>query len=432
MSVLGGTRAIAAPVRLPVRTSARLLRQQPLTATAPLISRRYKSGPYGYTQAKALIFSKFGEPVDVLQLHKHSISPSLPDDAVLLRTLAAPVNPSDVNTIQGTYGVKPEFSKETQLLLGTPEPCAIPGHEGCFEVVSVGPGVQSGLKRGDWVIPAISGFGTFRTHALVRDADKKLWKIDHGDLTPIQVAQVSVNPCSAYRMLKDYVDLVGLSVQTFQNDPECEGGAWFIQNGANSGVGRAAIQLGRLWGLRSINIIRERSTPEATEALKKELTDLGATVVVTESEFIDNHRAFAAELKEKYTRGGKDPIMLGLNCVGGKSAANIVRTLSPKGVMVTYGGMSRQSFPFPTGPVIFKRLRLEGFWVSAWGRENPAEKRKTIDEILGLMRKGEFKAAPVDEVRWDWDTEEKTLKDAIQGTLQGFRRGKGLFVFGET
>lgn len=28
--------------------------------------RRYKSGPYGYTQAKALVYSKYGEPKDVL------------------------------------------------------------------------------------------------------------------------------------------------------------------------------------------------------------------------------------------------------------------------------------------------------------------------------------------------------------------------------
>jgi hypothetical protein len=28
--------------------------------------RRYKSGPYGYTQAKALVYSKYGEPTDVL------------------------------------------------------------------------------------------------------------------------------------------------------------------------------------------------------------------------------------------------------------------------------------------------------------------------------------------------------------------------------
>lgn len=31
-----------------------------------LVCRRFKSGPYGYTQAKALVYSKYGEPSDVL------------------------------------------------------------------------------------------------------------------------------------------------------------------------------------------------------------------------------------------------------------------------------------------------------------------------------------------------------------------------------
>lgn len=402
----------------------------PLSSHLTYPQRRYKSGPYGYTQAKTLVFSRFGEPADVLSLHVHSISPSLPDGAVLLRTLAAPVNPADVNTIQGTYGAKPAFSS----LLGTVEPSAVPGNEGCFEVVAVGGKVGDKIKRGDWVIPATTGFGTWRTHVLVEDAEKRLFRVGgekgREGLTPAQVATVSVNPCSAYRMLKDYVDLVELSVKSFASGEGATGGAWFVQNGANSGVGRAVIQLGKLWGLRSINVIRERATPEETGALKRELEELGATVVVTEAEFLD--RSFGARLKEEWTRGGKEPLMLGLNCVGGKSASAMVKALSPRGCMVTYGGMSRQSFPFPTGPQIFKRLRFEGFWLSEWAKENPVEKRRMIDEILELTRQGKFKEAPLQEVRWDWDTEEKVLKDAVQGTLEGFRSGKGLFVFGET
>jgi trans-2-enoyl-CoA reductase len=392
------------------------------------------------------VFSRFGEPADVLSLHTHSISPTLPDGAALLRALAAPVNPADVNTIQGTYGAKPDLSPESpsakalQLELGTSQPAAVPGNEGCFEVVAVGGGGGGNinLKRGDWVIPAKSGFGTFRTHVLVKNPDRDLFRVGgirgHEGLTAAQVATASINPCSAYRMLKDYVDLVELSVKSFADagagGTTPTGGAWFIQNGANSGVGRAAIQLGRLWGLRSINVIRERATPEETGALMRELYELGATVVITENEFLD--RSFGARLNEEWTRGGREPLMLGLNCVGGKSASAMVKALSPKGCMVTYGGMSRQSFPFPTGPQIFKRLRFEGFWLSEWGKEHPLEKRRTVDEILQLMREGKFKEAPLQEVRWDWDTEEKVLKEAVQGTLEGFRSGKGLFVFGDT
>ncbi|KAK2008358.1 hypothetical protein LZ32DRAFT_662197, partial [Colletotrichum eremochloae] len=44
--------------------AARQAQQQQLL---PRLARRHKSGPYGYTQAKALVFSKEGEPSDVLQ-----------------------------------------------------------------------------------------------------------------------------------------------------------------------------------------------------------------------------------------------------------------------------------------------------------------------------------------------------------------------------
>lgn len=335
------------------------------------------------------------------------------------------MNPADVNLIQGTYGSKPKYD----TLLGTAEPTSVPGNEGCLEVVSVGSSV-TGLQKGDWVIPAATGFGTWRTHTLVENAEQTLIKVDKTGLTPQQVATVSVNPCSAYRMLKDYVDLIDLSVKTFQKDSSAQGGAWFIQNGANSGVGRAAIQLGKLWGLRSINVVREREDPEATAALKQELISLGATVVVTEAEFMD--RSFTARLKEEYTRMGKDPLMLGLNCVGGKSATAMSKCLSESGYLVTYGAMSKQPVMLPTGLLIFKDLRFHGFWLSRWANANRQGKKQTVDEILGLIRDGKFRDAPMQEVEWNWETEDKVLKEAVQGTLTGFRAGKGIFTFGDT
>lgn len=292
------------------------------------------------------------------------------------------------------------------------------------------------MRKGDWVIPARTGFGTWRTHALVEGAEAALFKVrdadasaDAGDITPLQAATVSVNPSSAYRLLKDFVDLIGLSVRSYSSGGS-GGGAWFIQNGANSGVGRAAIQLGAHWGLRSINVVRERATPEETDALKAELKDLGATVVVTERELLE--RGFSSRVKEEWTSGGRDPLMLGLNCVGGKSATAVAKCLSEGGTVVTYGAMSKQPVVLPTGLLIFKDLSFKGFWLSRWASSDREGRRKTIEEILKLTREGKFKDVPFEEVKWDFDTEEKVLKDAVQGTLEGYRAGKGVFVFGDT
>jgi trans-2-enoyl-CoA reductase len=316
-------------------------------------------------------------------------------------------------------------------LIGTSEPSAVPGNEGVFEVVSTGGG-QDALKTGDWVIPAASQFGTWRTHA-VADASAFL-KVDREGLTPTQVATVSVNPCTAYRILRS----LGPADTGSKANPRTDmavrplalgSGEWFIQNGANSGVGRAAIQLGRLWGLRSINVVRDRDTPEATQALRDELTALGADHVVTESQFLS--REWRDRLAE-ITRGGRESIGLGLNCVGGKSATAIARSLGDGASMVSYGGMAKQPVALPVGLLIFKDIRFVGFWLSRWNERDPIGRKHMISDILNLIRQGKLQDVPVDEVPWNWETEEATLRDAVQGGLQGFRKGKGVFVFGET
>ncbi|KAG2169282.1 hypothetical protein VTO58DRAFT_109144 [Aureobasidium pullulans] len=380
----------------------------PLTRliTTP-ISRRHLSA-YGYEQAKALAFTNYGEPKDVLRLHGHSISPAH-KDLVTLRFLASPINPADINQIQGVYPSKPNFS----TTLGAPEPTAVGGNEGVAEILSAGGSVK-GFQKGDWVIMRSPGFGTWRTHA--QTTTENLLKIeDKSGLTPLQAGTVSVNPCTAYRMLKDFVAL--------------KEGDWFIQNGANSGVGRAAIQLAKLWGYRSINIIRPRSDASATEAMKQELKDLGADIVLTDAEAMD--KSFRDVVKQA-TNGGREEIHLALNCVGGKLVNSMAKILAENSHIVTYGAMSREPVTVPAGLQIFKNISYDGFWVSRWSDANPADKKKTVEHVLDLVREGKFKDTPFDEVKWEWETKGDELIKAVQGTLQGFRSGKGVFVFGKT
>jgi len=310
--------------------------------------------------------------------------------------------------------------------MGTSEPSAVPGNEGVFEVVSAGD-PSSSLKRGDWVIPAAQQIGTWRTHAVFGAND--VLKIEKESLTPAQVATVSINPCTAYRILRDYGPSAGLKSGLPMRPLELGSGEWFIQNGANSGVGRAAIQFGKLWGLRSINVIRDRDTREETEALRTELIGLGADAVVSESQFLS--RQWKDQLAE-LTRGGREQIGLGLNCVGGKSATAMARSLGPGASLVSYGGMSKQPVALPLGLLIFQDIRFVGFWLSKWNQKDPVGRKHMVDDILNLMRLGHFKDVPIDEMTWNWDTEETALREAVQGTLKGFRKGKGVFLFGDT
>lgn len=46
--------------------------------------------------------------------------------------------------------------------------------------------------------------------------------------------------------------------------------------------------------------------------------------------------------------------LLALNCVCGKNAAEVQRHMGKGGVMVTYGGMSREPLIVPASSLIFK------------------------------------------------------------------------------
>ncbi|KXS94163.1 hypothetical protein AC579_4515 [Pseudocercospora musae] len=375
-------------------TTARAALQTARHTTLPSTQKRHISA-YGYEQAKCLTLSNFGEPKDVLKLHGHSISPPT-GDLLTLKFLASPINPADINQIQGVYPTKPTWT----TALGTPEPIAVGGNEGVAEVISTG-GKVRGIERGDWVILKKQGFGTWRTHAQTTEENLLVIK-DRVGLKPEQVGTVSVNPCTAYRMLKDFVHL--------------KEGGWFMQNGANSGVGRAAIQLGKLWGYKSINVVRKRESGH--EELVDDLKKLGADVVVTDEEV--RSKGFRDQVKE-FTNGGREKIRLGLNCVGGKLVNDMAKHLAPGSKMVTYGAMSKQPVELPMGLLIFKDISFNGFWVSRWSESNPDAKEACVKEILDLTRQGKFQDVPFDAVKWDRTTKQEELVDAVQGTLEGYR-----------
>ncbi|KAI4667908.1 uncharacterized protein J4E78_001727 [Alternaria triticimaculans] len=380
-------------------------------AVSRLPQRRYISA-YGYEQAKALTFSEYGEPPAVLSLHGHSISPPH-SNFMTLRFLASPINPADINQIQGVYPSKPTFTTN----LGTPNPIAVAGNEGVAEIIALGEGVKKeGFKKGDWVFMKGPGFGTWRTHASATTND--VVKLDdqmREGITAIQAGTVSINPCTAYRMLRDFTTL--------------SEGEWFIQNGANSGVGRAAIQLGKKWGYKSINVIRSREDKSKEEAMKKELQELGADVVITDAEL--QSQGIKDQAKE-WTNGGRAPIRLALNCVNGKAATAMAKLLSSSSHFVTYGAMSKQPLTIPASMLIFKDIHFHGFWVSRWAEKHPEEKQKTVADVLDMTRKGAFRDMPVDQIKWEWDTKGDELIGKVKDTLEGYRDGKGIFVFGKT
>lgn len=85
---------------------------------------------------------------------------------------------------------------------------------------------------------------------------------------------------------------------------------------------------------------------------------------------------------------------LGINNIGGKSSTEVLRTLNNGGVMVTYGGMSREPVIVPTASFIFKDIQLRGFWMTRWRKENvnTEQYNRMYDELLQFMKDGKLVA----------------------------------------
>ena len=338
------------------------------------------------TECFAVTYADHGDPMKVLEgktLTLKTDPSSLKSNQMCLRMMAAPINPADINMIQGVYPVKlplPLFA----------------GFDGVAEVLSVGSGVKR-LQSGDWVVPNItSGLGTWRMFVVCSEDD--MWKIPN-DIPLLSAATLSVNPCTAYRMLTDFGHL--------------EKGDVVIQNGANSAVGQAVIQIAAAMGLQTVNIVRDRPN---LDILVNTLIDMGATHVITDD--------FAHSPQMKVLMGTLPKSKLALNCVSGKGVADILKYMEQKGVMVTYGGMSKKPLMVPTGSFIFKDVRLRGFWMSQWNKENSnsPKRREMWDYLCGLVRKGQllpplYRSVPLEH-----------FKDGVRRTMEPYATQKQILV----
>src|SRR6266481_2296498 len=323
----------------------------------------------------AAVYEKHGNPADVLHVETRPWPTPAADEAVV-KMYAAPINPADLNQIEGKYPVRPELP-------------ATPGFEGAGVIVELGAGAK-GLTSGALVILP-HNIGTWRDAVAVK-ADELV--VVPGGIEPVQAAVLKINPLTAWRLLHDYVDL--------------QKGDWLIQNAANSAAGRGVIQIAHELGYKTVNVVRRA---ELVDELRAE----GGDVVLIDG---DNLRD-----EVKSATGGAS-IRLGLNSVGGDSALRLANCLAPGGTLVSFGAMSLQPLKIPTGLLIFKDLRFRGIWINKWyDNATQTERLDTFRPIFEMARRGLLqtkveKTYPLSEV-----------KGAVMHASQGKRSGKIILEF---
>ena len=323
----------------------------------------------------AAVYERHGNPADVL--HVESLPwPKPGAGEAIVKMRAAPINPADLNQIEGKYPIRAELP-------------ATPGFEGAGIVVDLGANVTN-ITSGELVILP-HNVGTWREAVAVK-ADELV--VVPARIEPVHAAMLKINPMTAWRLLHDYVDL--------------QKGDWLIQNAANSAAGRAVIQIAHELGYKTVNVVRRA---ELIDELRAE----GGDVVLVDGENLRD------EVKAE-TSGA--PIRLGLNAVGGDSALRLANCLAPGSTLVTYGAMSLQPLKIPNGLLIFKDLRFRGIWINKWYDNATKQERMEAFRALfemakrGLLQTKVEKACPL-----------SAAKAAVTHAAQGKRSGKIIFEF---
>lgn len=294
---------------------------------------------------------------------------------VLLAMQAAPINPSNLLTLTGDYGVLPPLP-------------AIGGSEGVGRVAALGDGVTD-LSVGQLVLLP-RGSGTWVTH-LLAEARSLVPLPEAADV--LQLAMLTINPPTASLMLSEFVPLAA--------------GDWVIQNAANSGVGSYLMQLARHRGLRTVNLVRRDSAVEATQAQ-------GGDVVLVDGDDV--------ALRVSEATGGA-AIRLGVDAVGGAATGRLAQCLADGGTLVNYGVLSGAPCQIAPSHLIFRDLALKGFWLVKWFRNASSDAQRALyGELARLVAHGTLHARvqatyPVERVR-----------EAVAAAGAGERHGKILIT----
>src|SRR6201997_448250 len=230
---------------------------------------------------KAIHLTAYGNPAQGLMMVEVS-EPNTPSaNEALVRMEYAPIASSDLLLANGVYLLRPKLP-------------SIIGGEGAGIVEAIGPGVTS-VKVSDRVtIP----FGTFTWSEKVLAPAQGLFVVPPS-IDAKTASMLNINPTTAVLLLNEFVKLKPKD--------------WIVLNAANSSIARCLIAVAKSRDLKIPGMLNRSE-------LIPELEKLDVDFVGVESAEIS---------KQIQSATGGMPIFLGLDAVGGPSAAAIAGALSP-------------------------------------------------------------------------------------------------------
>ena len=320
---------------------------------------------------REITYSQFSEsnPEDVFELSTVSIPQQVGSGEVLVRIKCSMVHPCDLGCASG-------------LVNGIELP-AIGGFEGLGVVEKVGADLRKRFSPGQRVhVSATHIFGNWKTWSGIwRDyavlPSEALIPVPD-DIEDDVAAQIFVNVLTPLAMVRE-----------MRLGP----GDVLLQTAAGSVVGRVMIQLGKIFGFQTVNLVRRKET--ASELI--ETYDIGTVYVH------DGFSGSAEFLKEEIRKElGNAPIKFAIDAVSGDVGRFCLEMLDPGGVIYFYGALSGNS-------------RVPVDIVSDLCRDNKSVKGWSIQETWLRTTSDDTKQSHLDEI-WRFLSTRKIVLPAI-GTI---------------
>lgn len=246
--------------------------------------------------------------------------PSPGPGEVLVRVAASPINPSDLMTVQGLYGIGWQFP-------------LIPGLEGSGRVVAEGGGPLARFVMGRPVACVADKQGLWAEYAVTKAARCVALP---GDMPLGPAAMSFVNPLTAIALVKT----------------ARRGRHWSAISTAGGGaLGRMIEARARMQGLKIINVVRRAKQAEEMR--------LNGVRHVLSTEDPDFDKALYELCKKLRCR-------MAFDAVGGDLTGRLVKAMGRRSEVLVYGALAMEAISLDPGAMIFKGVNVRGFWLSDW------------------------------------------------------------------
>ena len=345
---------------LAVSSLAVVLSHNSACAPAPAVSD-------GAELMKAIVYRCYGS-ADVLELEDIE-KPTPADDEVLVKVVAAAVNPLDWHYMRGS-----PYLMRLGTGIGAPKYTRL-GVDFAGTVEAVGSKVTR-FKPGDEVFGG--GRGAYAEYVTVR-ADRSL-VFKPANVTFEQAAAVPIAAITALQALRDRGKI--------------EPGQKVLINGASGGVGTFAVQIAKSFGAEVTGVCSTRNV--------EMVRSLGADHVIDYTQ-------------ENYTESGNHYDLI-IDMVGNYSLSTNRRVLSPEGKFVIIGGPKGNWLAPLIGPV--KAAMLSPFVDQEFGMMIAKMDREDLNELGVLMQAG--RVTSVIDRRYRLSE----VAEAIRYSEEGHARGK--------